>query len=317
MIPKTFLPAVLVLCLASVSQAGGVRKNRSKVVCEVATECVTTTFVEQTILVPHTVIETRKVQTVEEHPEEREKTFTVFDTVPVTKTISKQETIMVDETRTRTETYTVTKPVWKDVSEEYTVQAEHTEVRQGCRTVTRMVPAKRIRTYCVDEGRWEHRCELTTVAQCNCGTPTCQHVRTVRKIWVSRPVKRRVVESITIRKQVQEPYSYTVKVCQPETRTRTKKVCEHVEKQKTREVKYTVKVPQVQTKNVEVTEYKKVPRQVTEKYTVMVPRTVEKEVQVEVCRMVPQTIRCEVPVCEQSSISNSSSEIIEVEVIFD
>ncbi len=90
---------------------------------------------------------------------------------------------------------------------------------------------------------------------------------------------------------VDVPYTYTVTLCRPETRTRAVQVCKYVTEQQTREVPYVVCVPKQETRSRQVTVMKYVPESHTENYTVQVPHTVEKEVQVQVCRMVPQKIK--------------------------
>lgn len=131
----------------------------------------------------------------------------------------------------------------------------------------------------------------------------------------------------TVMKQqcVEQPYTYQVQVCTPETRTRSFKVCSYAQEtrtatekvceyhyetrinkytvtdckheQRTREVPYTVCVPKIETRSEQVTTYECRPFQKTETCTVMVQQCVQKEIEVQVCRMVPQTVQ--VP-CEQN-----------------
>ena len=93
-----------------------------------------------------------------------------------------------------------------------------------------------------------------------------------------------------------EPYTYTVTVCKPETRNRTVNVCEMVSEQLSREVPYMVCVPQKRTRTRNVTTCRAVQEEKTDTYTICVPYTVEREVQVRVCKLVPKTIQCRVPV---------------------
>ena len=111
--------------------------------------------------------------------------MTTYISVPVTQTVQRCYTTMVQEAHTRNEsfqvaipvqrvvdqTYQVQVPVYHDVqrqysvcvpvsatkTEQYTVMVPHFETRQGARTVTQCVAVQEFRTQCVDRGHWEDR----------------------------------------------------------------------------------------------------------------------------------------------------------------
>ncbi len=259
--------------------------------------------------------------------------------VPTTKTVERQ--------------YTVSVPVWTDQAQTYTVMVPAFETRQGMRCVQHCVPVQQTLTRCVDKGHWEDRqvaacssgcnvrcCGYNAGASCGgdscstCGGSSCggcatactQTVRCYVPNWVNETYH------VTVNKieTAQEPYTYQVQVCKPETRSCTVKVCHfetqtrtcseqvceyHCEnrnrtyqltecslEQRSREVPYTVCVPKMETRNEQITvcEIHQVPK--SENYTVMVPHTVQKTVQVQVCKMVEQTV--EVP-CATTSCGDS------------
>jgi hypothetical protein len=138
--------------------------------------------VEKTIYVPTYVTETRRVVETQYAQETRERSYTVYRSVPETKPVTREYTVMVPETRTRTVNYTVlvpvtrqvtrtytvnvpvwrsveeqyqvSVPVWKDVQQTYTVMVPHQETRTGTRTVCRIVPTVETRTITKDCGQW-------------------------------------------------------------------------------------------------------------------------------------------------------------------
>lgn len=250
-------------------------------------------MVERTVMVPTMVTETRTVDCVEYHREDRERTVTVYRRVPETKEVTQTFTVMVPETRTKTVQYTVCKPVYETVDQQYTVCVAHQETRQGTRAVCRQKPVQVTRTVCEDQGHWEER---------PCGAPSgcggckpchgcggCGGCGTY-KVWVPNVVKKEVQMTVMKSEIVHEPYEYTCTVYKPETRTRQVQVCRMVPEKQTREVQYTVCVPQQREKTFNVTSYKCIAEEQQQTYTVCVPHKVQKEVQVRVCRMVEKTV---------------------------
>jgi hypothetical protein len=155
-----------------------------------------------------------------------------------------------------------------------------------------MVAVQQTRTVCEDQGSWQEVPQTYTSGCGDCAqTYTC-----MRRCWVPKPVTREVAYTVMRPKMEEVPYTYTVTVCRPETRTKDVQVCHFVAEQQTRQVQYRVCVPQQMTGTREVTTCRMVPEQKTATYTVQVPETVQREVSVQVCRMVPKTITCRVPV---------------------
>lgn len=272
--------------------------------------------VTNTIYVPTSVTETRKVVECVMKPETRERSYTVTKRVPYTETLTQEYVVMVQKTQMRKVTQTVYKPVTKEVTQAFTVMVPHQEMRQGVRQVPVCEPVTYTRTVCVDRGHWETR---TIQVPCvgygygygyrrgcggcgSCGScaPPPMTTQCIR-VWVPSIVHEQVQQTVLQTKLVPQNYQYAVTVCKPEQRTRTVQVCETVAEQVTREVPETICVPEKRTRTYDVTKYKCVNETKSEQYTVMVPTKVEREVQVQVCRMVPkevqQTIRVWVPGC--------------------
>ena len=359
-----FVPVLAFLFAAEAAIAGDCGRQQSPCCavgcspCQVvytATPCQPYRLVERTVMVPHWVTEKRKVKTVECRAEERERTVTFYEEVPETRKVTKHYTVMVEQKRTRIEKYcvmepftrnvthkytvmvphterrkgfrTVRRPVVRNVTKTYTVCVEHIETRHGTREVCRIVPVKRLRTVCEDQGHWQE-CVVRRRVHCGCGRPHthgCAVPRRAQLVWVPRIVRKQVEETVMTRQMVREPCTYQVKVMRPETRTCTVQVCEYecvqepceytvtvcrpetrsktVQVQdcrrveKSRKVEYTVCVPKKETKTFEVTECKTVRRERKEKYTVMVPHEVEKEIEVQVCKLVPRKITERVAIC--------------------
>jgi YTV protein len=263
-----------------------------------------------------------------------------------------------------TREYQVRVPVWREEQREYTVMVPHQETREATRRVVQCVPVTQTRTVCRDEGHWEERPADCCGASCggcedSCATPCCEEDpcgccsarrsgrqgrlarRRARraacceptKVWIPNIVQEEVEVAVMKRQCVDEPYTCTVTVCKPETRTKTVKLCSYkcetrtktdrvcrYEQEtrtrtrqvteckletRTRDVNYTVCVPQTKTTTHEVTTYKCVPEEKVEEYTVMVPHQVEKEVQVCVCKMVPKTIQVPAATCCDDACGSS------------
>jgi hypothetical protein len=308
-------------------------------------------YVERTVMCPVMCTENRTVKCVECVCETRTRPITCYECVPVTKTVQRCCTTMVPEERscaqtycvqvptqrqvtqnyqvcvptTRTETYqyTVCQPVWTDQVQNYTVMVPHCENRQATRCVCHMVPVTETRMVCEDQGHWEQRCCSNP---CGCCESCCPRTYCC---WVPNVVQKQIQVTCMKPETVQEPYTYQVTVCTPETRSCTVKVCHYENKvctgtrqvcethmenrsctytvtechteQRSREVKYTVCVPHTETRNEQVCCYETRAVQKTENYTVMVPHETEKVVQVQVCKMVPKTIQvpcCTTPCCD-------------------
>lgn len=156
-----------------------------------APQCQT---VQRTIMVPTWTTETQVVNSTEYRQEARQRTVTVYQTVPETKRGARTINYCEQETRVRQERYTVTKPIWVDQIQNYTVNVPYTEMRTGtryvCRTVwedvpqnyTVMVPHVEMRTgtrcvshrvaetvlvnQCVDQGYFEERVSYGHAARC-------------------------------------------------------------------------------------------------------------------------------------------------------
>lgn len=294
-------------------------------------------------MVPTWETATKTINVTECVPEQRERTYTVYNRVNETKDVSYEYTVNVPETRTRTVNYTVCKPVTRDVEQQYTVNVPYTETRQGTRRVCEMVPVTMTRTVCEDQGHWENvpcqaaapNCSNCTTANedrsvfrrvgwrkrgrgnygdcgncasgCDTGCATsapCATACTQRQ-WVSNIVKREV-EYTCMKPQMKDvSYEYTVNLCRQEARTRTIQVTDMVREAASREVQYTVCVPQTRTGTRQVSYCRMVPEEKTSTYTVNVPHTVQKEVQVKVCKMVPKEVTCRVAVNNCNSCSNT------------
>ncbi len=293
--------AALAATVSSASAAVTCCAPRKKVVVP---QCV-----ERVVQVPTWVTETRTVKCLEYRPETRERTVTVMRSIPVERTVERQYMVMVPETRTRTVTYTVAKPVWETKEVEYTVQVPRQETREGVRTVRRVVPATETRSVWKDEGHWEER-EVTVpvvrkasykarrmarrARRLGCCAP-CVDVCTVTQVcksWVPNLVQHEIEVTVMRQELVEEPYEYVVTKCEPETRTRTVKVCRMEYEERSKEVEYTKWVPETRTRTLTYTSHECQPEEKTVSYTVMVPHEVEREVEVRVCRMVAQTVKC-------------------------
>jgi hypothetical protein len=117
--------------------------------CVPATVTCAPAMVEQVVMVPEMITETRKVLVTEYQPEEKRRTYTVQRLmpkteirtgtrtvmVPVTRTIEKQYTVMVPRIETRTGIRTVMRPVTRTVERQFTVMVPKTETKTGVRTI--------------------------------------------------------------------------------------------------------------------------------------------------------------------------------------
>jgi hypothetical protein len=319
--------------------------------------CVPATpqMVTRTIYVPEYTTEKRVVRETVCKPVQKERVVTVMQCVPETKMVEQAYTAIEKRQQTRTVRYTVQKPVFetqtrqiqvqvpvwetkqvdyqvsvpvrREVEKTFVVNVPYQEQRQGTKTVCRMVPVKEMRTVTCDNGRWETQsCEVP----CNscsgrrgwfrggCEDDCCGTVTVCQRVWVPQ-LETKQVEVTTYRREMEEvPYTYSVVVCKPETRTKMVTVCDYetqtrtrdvrtcsyrtetrskdyrvchwVTQEKARDVVDTYCVPVTKTRTVPVTTYKNVPREKTVRYTDYVSEVVEREVEVPVCRMVAKTI---------------------------
>ena len=320
-----------------------------------ATECRPETR-ERTVTVFKQVPETKTVErtcTVMV-PETRTKQVSYCVNVPTTREVTEEYTVRVPRFENVSREYQVRVPVWSEEQREYTVLVPHRETREGTRRVVQCVPVKKTRTVCRDRGHWEEQpadCCGASCGQTACATPCCEadpcgccesrrsarrakvaSRRALRKsccepskVWVPNIVREEVEVTVLKRECVDQPFTYAVTVCKPETRTRTVKLCSftcetrtatqrvcHWDNEtrtrtrqitecnletRTKDVNYTVCVPKTETRTEEVTVLKCVPEDKTVQFTVMVPHQVEREVQVRVCKMVPKTIQTQVRTC--------------------
>ena len=88
-------------------------------------------MVEQTVMEPVTVTETRKVQVTEYKQEQRERRYTVQKQVPRTENRTRTVSYTENENRTREEKYIENRTVSETVDQQYTVQVPYTEMRKG------------------------------------------------------------------------------------------------------------------------------------------------------------------------------------------
>jgi hypothetical protein len=239
--------------------------------------------VTKTIMVPTTVLETRQTQAVEYRDEVRERTVTVYDQVPETRTVTTEHTVLVPTIRHRTETYTVRVPVETSVPETYTVNRTSVETRTGQRIIERCVPGTELRTVCLS-GK--------LVKQ---GVPSTKGgVRVQARVEDSGLTQQAV--PVMRRQLVRQTYEYDVRVVRPETHTRMVKQISYRDEIKTRIVPETVSVPKTELRTHEVTEMRSVPRPKTESYVERVPHVVTREIQVPVTKMIARQVCEQVPV---------------------
>jgi hypothetical protein len=203
--------------------------------------------------------------------------------------------------------YTVCVPVTTEVDQTYTVNVPHTETKTGVRKVCRLVPTTTYKTVTKDCGHYEN--QLVEVPACGssargcggcgdcggCATPATTTV--CRKVWVSNVVTEQVPVTACERQITEEPYTYTVTVCKPETHTRkvkvtkyeqqtkqrTVKVCKYETQTKTRPVQVCKYVEETKTRVVNVTECVAEEKTREVKHTVCVPEKKSRTVNVTTC----------------------------------
>lgn len=327
MVEKTVLVPTYVTEKRIVHETKYRTENRIKTVtvqvCKPRLEERTRTY---TVLVPEK--RTKTVNYVVCKPVWETKTREFVVQIPVWNEVEEKYTVKVPVWKNVEQTYTVKVPVWTEQEREYTVLVPILEKRSATRTVTKCVPTSEKRTVRCDQGHWETQIvEVPCRSSCGgCGhcNRCCKPVsRTVcRRVWVPNVVEKEI--DVTVYKRVTEeiPCEYTVRVCKPETRTETVKVCSYKDEQRTcvkKVCSYKDEVrtckkrvcsykPETRTETYKVCHYvneKKsrevaytvcVPEKRTEKYSVTVYDRVpeEREVTYKVC--IPETVKREIDV---------------------
>ena len=113
----------------------------------------------------------------------------------------------------------------------------------------------------------------------------------MQNVWVPNIVKKQVDVTVQKPQVTDEPYTYSVVVCKPETRTRTVNVCDYVSEQLSRDVSYTVCVP----KQEEVTVNRPKMFEEPYNYTVTVCKPETRTRTVNVCSYVSEQLTRDVP----------------------
>jgi hypothetical protein len=275
------------LLVADTAQAG--RRHGCNNACavpacttaEYAAPCVAPqpVTVTKTIMVPQTVYETMTVPVTVYKPVTKTKTVTVYRDVPQTREVKRMVTQYVHVPKTRTETYVVCTPTWKEVTRDVVVNTYETVAKEGVRQVCRPVMTTETRTICKDMGAYECR---SYVDCCGC-TRTCQ-------VWVPNVVQQEVQIQVCRQEVVNVPFTYNVTVCKPVTQTKTFRVQEMVQEQKTREVNFTVCEAQQVEKTFTETYCQRVAEERTINYVVNEASTEQREVKVAKCIMVPKEV---------------------------
>jgi hypothetical protein len=286
----------------------------------------TVQYVEKTICVPEWVTETRRVTVTRYRQEQRTENVLVNVCVPVTTMVERQCVTYVPTYETRQCTYSVQVPEWTDEQRTVTVMVPYTEQRQGTRRVCKTVTETVMQTVTRDCGHWETqmvevacapvRCFKCCVrlrrcgARCGCcscggcGDPCPPATQTVcKQVWVPKLETVQVPVTVCRTQWVDEPCTYTVTACRPETRTVTVKVLHCRTEQRTRTYQVCQMKAETRTQTVPVTTYQT--QQQTREVTrlVCIPEQVEQDVQVQVCRMVEKRVQlpvstgCCVPAC--------------------
>lgn len=240
--------------------------------------------IEETRMVPRTVMQKRPIQRQETKYEQRQRTRTVVDQVPQTVNQQYADTVMVNQTFYQPTTRNVQQQVYRDVVRPVRVAVQGVQNRTGVRQVVRTVPTQVQRA-------------VTTQCACTQSSPGAASVQSAQA-----PVTR-MVQSIENRQVVvNQAYTYQVPVTQYVTQYQTQRVLGYQTVQQTVNVPVTRQVPQQVTRTRQVVQYKPVSREVVETYTVAVPTTVQDVEEVAVTTMVPQTTRrvIRVPVPRQT-----------------
>ncbi len=312
--------------------------------------------VECTVMVPETSYETRRVMTTQYTHEVRQRPVTYYERVPRTEVRQVSYTVCDPVKREKTVPHVTCRPVyedrevsynycepvyeqkvgyrtvcraeWDEVPYEYTVMVPRTEWHTGVRKVCHMEPVTAMRTVCVDEGCWVDNVVAAPCCNIGCGPGNCGCYTVCRPIicrrWQPNIVQKQIPYMTCRPVYVDQEYRYCTTVCEPQTRTCTRRVCRmvpekqeytytvchmeqktavrnvrvcrYVQETSERVVHYTEMVPRTETREEKYTVYDCVPHEKMVDYTVCVPVQVEKEIQVPVCHMVPKTIVKRIPV---------------------
>lgn len=259
--------------------------------CAVAPVCAPPTpkyrvqVINETVSVPETFMEKRKVQEQQIRYEQRPRTVTVYEQVPQTVNVNETVTVMTQETRMQQTTQTGYQAVTRNVVTPVTVNVQGFENRVGIRQVAQNVPVTVNRVI---------------TSQCNC-TQSSPGMASVQQMSVPT---QRIVQQVVNQQQVfNQQYTYQVPVTRQQTQYQTRQVVDYQPVSQTVNVPVTVQVPCQQVRTRQVTQMTTVPRQVTTYETIAVPYTVSREIEVPVTRYVQKTIQktVQVPVDECST----------------
>ena len=154
-------------------------------------------MVEQTVLVPELVTETRKIQVTEYSQEQRVRKYTVTKLVPRTEPRTRTVCFTENETRTREEKYIECKSVPETIDQTYTVMVPYSETRKGTRCVVTPVTRNVEQTFTVMvpycETRKGTRCVKTPVTRSieqtyTVNVPYTEQRNGTRTVWENIPV---------------------------------------------------------------------------------------------------------------------------------
>lgn len=226
--------------------------------------------VEETKMVPKTVIEKRTVTRQATRVEQREKKRTVMESVPQTVDQQYVETVMVNQTVMQPVTQTVQQAYYQDVVRPVQVVVNGVQNRVGTRQVVQNVPV---------------RVQRAVTKQCQCTESTSGGGVSVQS---SQPVTQ-MVEAVENRQVVMnQQYTYQVPVRQVMTQYQTQRVVSYRPVQQTVNVPVTRQVPQQVVRTRQVVQYQQVPREIVETESVVVPHTVQEEIEVPVTKYVEE-----------------------------
>ncbi len=226
--------------------------------------------IEETRMVPKTVMEKRTVQRQETKYEKRQRTRTVVEQVPETVNQQYVETVMINQTFYQPTTQNVQQPVYHDVVRPVQVAVRGVQNRVGTRQVVATVPVRVQRA-------------VTTQCACTKSSPGAATVQSAQA-----PVTQMVESVVNRQVLVNQSYTYQVPVTQYVTQLQRKRVLGYQTVQQTVNVPVTRQVPQRVTRTRQVVQNKSVSRDVVETETVAVPTTVEEEIEVPVTRYVEE-----------------------------
>jgi hypothetical protein len=243
-------------------------------------------LVTKTVMVPHMTYKTMTVPCVVYRPQVRQATVNVARKIAETQMVVCRQTVLVPEKRTKEVNYTVCRMAYEDVTSNVTVMVPQSETRQGTRTVCKPVQVQETATVCKDMGHWDTK----TFVDC-CG---CQRSY---QCWVPNVVTEKVPVTVWKAQLVEEPYTYQVVTCRPETKQVTHRVAKPTYENMTRNVTYTVAVPKLVERQVPHTTFRCVMEPKVVNYTEMVATKAVRRVKVPVCTMVPKQVTYAVSTC--------------------